>query len=306
MTMRSDQPLRAFRDPAVRVREGLKRLLVWVTLAGVGLAMMYPLLWMFGTSVKTIDPVLIEQYGHDATIFPNDHDVLGNLFPETWHWSNYIEVFNRVPFARYYLNSLLIALVVTASNLVTCSMAAYAFARLEFKGRDALFLCYLGTLMIPGTVTLIPTFIFFSRVGLIDTYWAMMLPTMFSAYGTFMLRQFFLTLPRALEEAAVIDGCGLFRIYRSIILPLSMPALVTLAIVTFLGNWGGLLIPLVMTNSERIKPLPLGLLSFMDEYTADWPLLMAASILSIIPVVAIFLFGQRYLIAGIRLGSVKG
>ncbi len=304
--IQSDRPISAINDPAVRLREGAKRTVVWLMLLGVGLIMMYPLLWMFGTSVKTVDPQLIEQFGHDVTIFPTDHNILGNLFPEKWHWRNYLTIFDRVPFARYYLNSILIAAVATISNLVTCSLAAYAFARLQFKGRDALFICYLGTLMIPSTVTLIPTFILFSRIGLVDTYWAMMLPSMFSAYGTFMLRQFFLTLPRELEEAAVIDGCGLFRIYRSIVLPLSTSALATLAIFIFLGNWGGLLTPLVMVSSEQIKPLPLGLLSFTDEYTADWPLMMAASILSILPVIVVFLFGQRFLIAGIRLGAVKG
>ncbi|MBI4028499.1 MAG: carbohydrate ABC transporter permease [Verrucomicrobia bacterium] len=277
-----------------------------VVLCVMGITMVYPLLWMVGTALKTSDPVAIRVEGDSASVFPADKNILRTLLPRKPHWENFRLVFERMPFGRYYLNSTLVALLVTFGQVFTSSLAAYAFARLQFRGRDALFFGYLATMMIPGSVTLIPNFILMSRLGAIDSYFALIAPPLFSAYGTFMLRQFFMGVPKELEEAAVIDGCNLFRIYMHIILPLSGPALATLAIFTFLGNWKNLLTPLVMINRDELRTLPLGMTRFMDMHTADWSLLMAASLLSIIPMVVVFLSGQRYFIAGIRLGGVKG
>ncbi len=304
--MKGERYIKDIKDPGLKAREVAKRTGLWVVLFIFGLTMIYPFLWMLGTAVKTTDPALIQQYGEASSIFPSDRNILTNVFPQTWHWRNFIEVFQAVPFARYFFNSVLVALVVTLGQLVTCSMAAYAFSRLHFRGRDALFFCYLATLMVPGTVTLIPTFILLSRIGAVDTYFALMAPPIFSAYGTFMLRQFFMGIPTELEEAAVIDGCGPVTVFYRIIIPLSTPALATLGIFAFLGNWQSLLTPLVLINRDELKTLPLGLLNFVDMYGANWPLLMAASLLSILPVVFIFLFGQRYFVGGIRLGGVKG
>lgn len=272
----------------------------------ISLTMLYPLLWMMGTSVKTDDPITIAREGQASNIFPSGENIVKDLFPKVWHWENFSRVFQKVDFARYFFNSIAVALAVTFGQIVTCSMAAYAFSRLRFPGRDRLFFLYLGTLMVPATVTLIPTFLLLSKLGLIDSYFALMIPPMFSAYGTFLLRQFFMGIPAELEEAARMDGCNSFRIYWNIILPLSLPALATLGIFAFLGNWQSFLYPLVMVNSDPLKTLPLGLLNFVNLNSADWSLLMAASLLTIVPVITIFLFGQRFFVSGVRLGGVKG
>lgn len=304
--MHSGRAISDIVDPAVRLRERLRRTLLWFVLVAVGITMLYPLIWMFGTSLKTTDPALIAAEGSRSSIFPDGRNLLENLFPAVSHWENYPQVFREVPFARYFLNSLFIAFTVTFGQIVTCSMAAYAFSRLSFRGREFWFFCYLGTMMVPATVTLIPTFILLSRLGLIDTYFALIVPSIFSAYGTFLLRQFFMGIPPDLEEAASIDGCGPFGIFFRVILPLSGPALATLGIFSFLANWQSLLGPLVKINSDALKPLPLGLLNFVDLNHANWPLLMAASLISILPVMMIFLFGQKFFVSGVRLGGVKG
>jgi len=278
----------------------------FLILLGISLTMLYPLLWMMGTAVKTDDPALIAQEGAASGIFPGEGNLLENLFPEVWHWENFPEVFRRVSFARYFFNSALVAACVTVGQLVTCSLAAYAFSRMHFPGRDRIFFLYLGTLMVPVTVTLIPMFLLLSKMGLVDSYFALIVPPLFSAYGTFLLRQFFMGIPVELEEAARIDGCNSWGIYWNVILPLSKPALATLAIFVFLGNWQSFLTPLVLINRDSLKTLPLGLLNFVDLNAADWSLLMAASLLSILPVIMVFLFGQRYFVSGVRLGGVKG
>jgi multiple sugar transport system permease protein len=235
------------------------------------------------------------------------------------------------------LNSVLVAVVVTLGQVTTSACAAYAFARLKFPGRDKLFLGYLATMMIPGAVTMIPNFILMRKitewltvaapfvnwdaarvvslfghtyeagrlVGL-DSYFALIVPAMFSAYGTFMLRQFFMSIPRDLEEAATIDGCGLFRIFTTIIVPLSKPALATLTIFTFMGNWQSFYWPLIMLTQDSMKTLPLGLLSFMGLYSTQWTLLMAGSMMMILPMIIVFILGQKWFISGIQLGALKG
>ncbi len=304
--MPRERYLYEIKSPQVRTREVGKRTLLWLALLACGVTTLYPLLWMVGTSLKTTDPTLLLAEGGRSSIFPADGNILENLFPKVWHWENYLAVFREVPYARYFFNSMLVAGTVTIGQLATCSMAAYAFSRFQFKGRERLFFGYLATLMVPVTVTLIPTFILLSFLGLIDTYFALIVPGIFSAYGTFMLRQFFLGIPKDLEEAAAIDGCGPFRIFWTVILPLSGPALATLGIFCFLGNWQNLLGPLVKINRDELKPLPLGLLNFVDLNSANWPLLMAASLISILPLVFIFLLGQRFFVSGVRMGGVKG
>lgn len=304
--MARERHLRDFRDPRLRARAAAKRTALWIVLLLCGVTMIYPLLWMLGTSVKTTDPAQLLVEGSRSSIFPAGGNLLENLFPAVWHWENYLLVFSEIPLLRYFMNSVFVALAVTAGQLVTCSMAAYAFSRFQFRWRDQLFFCYLATLMVPTTVTLIPNFILLSRFGLIDTYFALIVPGIFSAYGTFMLRQFFMGISTELEEAASIDGCGPFRIFWNVILPLSGPALATLGIFCFLGNWQNLLGPLVLIHSDHLKTLPLGLLNFVDLYSANWPLLMAASLISILPLIAVYLIGQKFFVSGVRLGGVKG
>jgi len=212
----------------------------------------------------------------------------------------------RSAFTAFYLNSVLVAVCVTVGQVLTSSLAAYAFARLHFPGRDKLFLGYLGTLMVPYVVTMIPVFILLRLMHLVDTYAALILPAMFSAYGTFMLRQFFLTIPRELEDAARIDGCGKWGIYANIILPLSKPALATLTTFVFLSNWNSFMWPLIVISSPEKKTLPIGLYAFMGQYGTEWTLLMAASLMVLLPVMVVFLLGQRYFVKGIVLSGLKG
>ena len=274
--------------------------------------------------------VKVDEPGQRAIV-----DIAGPV--ETSHkldprWENYGRAWNAYPFlsfGRAYLNSLIVALLVTLGQVVTCALAAYAFARLTFPGRDVLFFGYLATMMVHGAVTIIPTFVllkslpglldglfgthFFSQefvlggsvVGL-DSYFALIMPRCFSAYGTFMLRQYFLGIPKELEEAARLDGCGSLGILRHVVLPLSTPALATLGIFTFMWAWGDFFWPLIVTRSDAIKTLPLLLQTFQGQYGANWNLLMAASIMGLLPMVVVFLLGQRQFIEGIKLGAVKG
>lgn len=209
-------------------------------------------------------------------------------------------------FLAFYLNSILVAGLTTVGQVFTSSLAAFAFARLRFRGRDALFLSYLGTLMVPFVVTMIPVFALFNVIRLYDTYAALILPAMFSAYGTFMLRQFFVTIPHELEDAARIDGCSHWGVYRHVVLPLSKPALATLTTFTFLYSWNNFMWPLIMIDSDQRKPLMLGLHTFMGRYSTDWTLLMAASVMVMVPVLVVFVFGQRYFVKGIQMTGLKG
>jgi multiple sugar transport system permease protein len=211
----------------------------------------------------------------------------------------------RDAFLAFYLNSLFVTTVVTLGAVFTSSLTAFAFARLRFPGRDRIFLAYLGTMMVPAVVTMIPVFVLMKLMHLHDTYLALILPPMFTAYGTFLLRQFFLSIPAELEDAARIDGCGLWGIYRHVILPLSKPALATLVTFEFLSTWNSFMWPLIVIDSMEKKPLMVGLYAFMGQYNTEWTLLMAASLMVMAPVVIVFLLGQRYFVKGIVLSGMK-
>lgn len=279
----------------VRRKETINKTVTYFFLALGAFTMLLPFLWMITTSLKNLDAIYIQPKNW-AQMF----------MPTTFIWKNYVKAFEVVPFARFYFNSIFVALCVTAGQVFTSSLAAYAFARLQFPGRDKIFFAYLATMMIPGSVTMIPVFILMKFFNWIDTYKALIIPAIFSAYGTFMLRQFFMTLPRDLEDAAKIDGCGFFRIYWKIILPLSKPALATLTTFTFMGNWGSFMWPLVVTNSMEMRTLPIGLESFKTIYSTDWNLLMAGSIMAMLPIIITFIFNQRYFIEGVKLSGIKG
>lgn len=263
----------------------------YVVLAAFGLTMAIPFLWMLSTSLKT-----------EREVFAQDF----SFIPQTVQWGNYAQVTREVNFGRYYLNSIIVSVFTTAGQVLTSAMAAFAFARLQFPGRDKLFLCYLATLMVPGAVLLIPNFIVMAQLRLVDTYAGLIVPSMFTAYGTFLLRQFFLSIPRDLEDAARIDGCGYLRVFTTVVLPLSLPGLATLAIFTFLGSWQSFFWPLVITTSDDLKTLPVGLSYFNQFYGTKYTLLMAGSTMMLVPIVIVFLLGQRYFISGIRLGALKG
>lgn len=278
-------------DPYRRVSRIMTRTVIYLILVGGALTMVVPFIWMISTALKT---------NLEVFTFPP------TFIPEVPQWNNFTDIFEIVPYGRWFFNSIFITLVQTALYLFVASLAAFVFARLHFPGRDTIFMLYLVTLMIPGEVTLVPKFILMKELHLIDTYPAVILPGVFNAYGVFLLRQFFLTLPESLEEAAILDGASYFRIYRSIILPLSGPGLATLAIFAFMGAWNDFLWPLIVINTDIMKPLSVGLASFHGLYETNWPYLMAASTLALVPIVLVFVFAQKYFVEGIALTGVKG
>ncbi len=222
--------------------------------------------------------------------------------PEVLHWENFSEVFQAFPFARYALNSTFVAVTVTFFQTLTSAMAAYAFARLTFPGRNKLFLLYLGTMMVPGLVTLIPSYILMTDrfFGLIDTYWALILPaSLGGAFNTFLLRQFMLGLAPELEDAARIDGASPLGIFFRIVLPLSRPALAVVAVFTFMGTWNDFIWPLLMIHTPDKQTLTLGLASMQGRWATRWPELMAGTLMSVTPVILLLIFFQRYFEEGI-------
>ena len=274
------------------ILRGMRRALLYLLLLVIGLAMMLPLAWMVSTSFKEPQSVF--------TLVPQ-------WIPTPLVWSNYVNLWTipGVPFARFFLNSVIVAVCVTAGHVFASACAAYAFARLEFRGRDTLFFAYIATMMIPGSVTIIPVFIIMKLFGWVDTYRALIIPGIFNAFGTFLLRQFFLTIPKDVEDAAKIDGASTFRIFWRIILPISKPALAALTIATFMGNWQSFMWPLLVVDSVEKKTLPIGLAYFQDQYATNWPLLMAGSLIAMLPIVLLFVTNQRFFIRGIRLTGVQ-
>jgi multiple sugar transport system permease protein len=251
-----------------------------------------PFIWMLSSSVK------------DAA------DVIS--YPPVWIpnpivWDNYPQSWTSLPMLQAYINSFKISGLDTIGGLFTCSLAAYAFARLRFPGRNILFIAMLSALMIPQEVNLIPQYIIFKQIGWIDTHWPLIVPPILqNPYGIFLLRQFFLSIPRELEEGARIDGANPWTIYSKIVLPLSVPAMVTLGIFIFLFNWNQFLAPLIYLNSTDNFTVPMMLNLFVADYGAQWGVMMAACSLAMIPMIVVYAIGQRYFIEGIALSGLKG
>jgi multiple sugar transport system permease protein len=266
-------------------------LIAYTVLTALAIVTLIPIIWMVLTAFKSAPEV--------AASPPT-------WFPREWHPENFQAAWAFAPFGRYLLNTAVMAGTIMVLEVLTSALAAYAFARLRFKGRDLLFLLYLGTLMIPRQVTLIPSFILMRELHWIDTYQGLIIPQAFSAFGTFLLRQFFLTIPHELEEAARIDGASRFGCFARIILPLSGPALATLAVFIFLFQWNNLLWPLVISNTDATRPIAVGLRKFLGEHGTDWNLLMAAATLATLPVVALYLIAQRWFVRGIALSGLGG
>ena len=253
--------------------------------------MLLPFLWMVSTSLKL-----------PREIF---------TFPPTWipsefAWSNYTKALTAMPFGRFYLNSLAVATTVTLLTILTSALAAFAFARLRFRGRDTLFLIYLATLMIPFTVLLIPNFVLIRQFNWYDSYQALILPPAFSAFATFLLRQYFRGIPQELDDAARMDGASSFRIWWQIIMPNSAPVIAALAIFVFLGNWNEFLWPLVVTNSPEMRTIPVGLSAFQGQFNVRWELLMAAAVVAMLPIIVVYLFAQQWFIKGITITGMGG
>ncbi len=265
-------------------------LLHLVLLAGAVWAL-FPFVWMVLTSLKGYTEAAAAQ----------------NLLPTRWLFSNYIEAWNQVGiFPRYFVNTFFIAGATVLGVLVTSSLAAYAFARMEFPGRDALFFVMVATMIVPFEVTLVPNFILMREFNWMDTYAALIIPWSASAFSVFLLRQFFKSIPQDLYDAAVLDGAGHLRFLTDIVLPLSKPALITSALFTFLGSWNSLMWPLLVTSSPDLRPIQVGIVSFITEAGTQVQLLLAAVTISIIPIIVLYLFLQRWFIEGLATAGIRG
>lgn len=265
--------------------------LTYALLTGGALLMLLPFWWMLVTSVRLPEEVYS---------FPPD------FWPARWHFENYLEVLKAAPFFRFLLNTLIVAAVVTAGNLLFSAMAGYAFARLEFRGRDLVFWLFLASMMIPGQVTMIPVFVLMARLGWIDSYYGLTVPGLVGAYGIFLTRQYFLNLPADLENAARLEGASEWQVFLHVALPLAKPVLLVLGVFTFMGAWTDFLWPLLMTNSMSMRTLEVGLSVFKTQYTVNWPLQMAASLLIQLPIIVLFVATQKYFTRGIVLTGMKG
>jgi multiple sugar transport system permease protein len=258
----------------------------------VAILFLGPLVYAVSTSLKPADEVFTA----------NPH-----LFGSQLRWQNYADAFTFAPFDRYFLNSLFVAIAGTLVVVVASSMSAYAFARLKFRGREQLFVLFLGTLMVPQEVLIVPMYWLMQSLGWVDSYWALILPWAFTAFGTFLLRQFFLTVPVELEEAARVDGCGPFRAFLRIMLPLARPAIAVLTVFTFISFWGSFLWPLVIINSVEDKgTVPLGLAQFVGQQGTQWNLMMAASVLAMVPTVLLVVLLQKHLVRGLLVTGLGG
>ena len=276
--------------------QGVRKLIKvagYALIVGAALLWISPFVWMISMAFKT------EQEA--ARIPPT-------WIPETITYENFISVFRTAsfPLDKALLNSIIVSVIVTLGVLIVASMAAFAYAKMEFWGRDVFFMIILASLMVPGPVFLIPQYLLMWRLNLLDTYRALILPELAAGFGVFLLRQVFVGLPTDLLDAARIDGCNWFRIYWSIALPLSKPALVTLGLFTFLGAWNSFTWPLVVLESPRMMTLPVALSYFQGEFYTSYSLLMAGVAIATIPVLILFTFGQRWIVEGITLSGLKG
>lgn len=264
--------------------------IVFVVLTVLAILMILPFIWQALASFKPLS------------------EIGGNsgMWPHKWLPENYKGVFDQISFGRYYLNSVTIAVWVTLLQVSTSAMAAFAFSRLHWPGRDKVFMMYLATMMIPGVVLMVPNFYLMLKFGMYNSYSGLIVPAAFSAFGTFMLRQFMMGLPSSLDEAAEIDGASEWQVFTEVILPLARPGLIVLAIFTFFGNYQSFFWPLILIKDDALRTLPIGLMNFDSAYSKSTNLLMAASLMSIAPLIVIFVTLQKYLVKGIQLGAVKG
>jgi ABC-type glycerol-3-phosphate transport system permease component len=268
---------------------------LYLLLIGLSAAFLIPLLWMLSMSLHDLPGIFAQPF---------------QWIPERFHWENYLDVVSVMPFGRYLANTALITAIVICATLFSCSITAFGFSRLRFRGRDKLFAVCLATMMLPGQVTMIPLYRMFTHLGWVDTFLPLIVPAFFgSPFYIFLLRQFFLTIPREYDEAALLDGAGRFRIYWSIILPLARPALVTVALFTFVGTWNDFFTPLIYLNSPDKATLTLGLNMLKSQIigtgVTQWHLLMAGALLIMLPNIIVFFLAQRHFIKGISAGGLR-
>jgi multiple sugar transport system permease protein len=274
------------------------RLAMYFTCIFLAVVFSVPTYWALTSSFKTVAEI---------------QQIPPIWIPETWHWRNYLRVWELVPFGRFFLNTLYVSLAAGTGQVITASIVGYGFARFRFRGREFLFLCILGTIMFPTELTIIPTFIVFRHIGWIDTFWPLIVPYWFGggAFFIFLFRQFFRTIPEELLEAARLDGAGYFRVYWQIIVPLTKPAFASAAIISFLTHWNDFFNPLIFLSSPSKFTLALGIAAFNTGGVGLTPeprdhLLMAATVMMTLPVVLIFFFAQKYFIQGIATSGLKG
>ena len=267
------------------------KILLYAVLIGVAIFTLIPFVWMISSSLKL---------DREVFVYPI------RWIPETFHWENFRLIWEKVPLLTYFKNTAFIAIVVTFLQTLTSSFAAYAFAKLQFKGRDVLFLAYIATIAVPWQAYMLPQFIMMRSMGLYDTLWAMVVLQAFSAFGVFLMRQFYQGVPTELCEAARIDGLSEYGIWARIMLPLSKAAIATLVIFTFVGTWNDYMGPMIYLTRDFNKTIQVGLRRFIQENSSDYHLIMAASLVSLLPVSVVFLCLQKYFIEGIATSGLKG
>ena len=278
--------MRSRRTPLARTLAGPGRALL---LALACVIMAAPFVWMAATSLM----------GQLEVFSP------GRILPTAPLWSNYPEALTAQPFARYFLNSLVFSVAVVAGQVGTATAAGYAFARIDFPGRDRIFMLFLATMMVPVVIVLIPRFLMIDALGWIDSYQGLISTELVSVWGIFLMRQYFRTVPRELEDAARVDGAGPFRVFWSVALPLAKPAVATLALFAFIDAWKNLLWPLLVTRSMEMRVVEVGIAAFHSTYEINWPYQMAAGVVAVLPIALLFLFTQRYFVRGIQLEGIR-
>lgn len=287
-TVRSVLPGRGEKEPRGRLKGA--NLFVWLVLVVGALVVAFPLYWMFATAVRP-----------KKEIFSGGFD----LVPSTFVWSNFSDAWNKLPWDQFYINSIAIAAIAVPVTVFINLLAGYTFAKYKFPGRDILFLLMISTLMIPIQVIMVPEFLIVAKLGWVNTWWGVLVPRAAEAFGLFMVRQFMVSIPDELIEAARLDGAGEFTIFRRVVLPLSWPVIAVLSIFTFMWRWNDFAWPLVVLQEQSAYTVPLGLSLMQGQYFTDWTGLMSMSLLSIIPMMLVFIFFQRYFIQGIASTGLK-
>ena len=275
----------------MRGKARLNHLIVHLILLAGTIIVVFPFLWMILTSFKT--------NGEALQIPPT-------IIPTAWVTDAYSEIVTAIPFATVYMNTIISAVVTTAVQVAFCAMAAYAFARIEFPFKNIIFLIILSVLMVPGQIFLIPQYLIVQKLGLLDTLPALMLPNLFSAFGTFLLRQFFMSLPKELEEAAVLDGCSRFQIFGKIMLPLVKPGIVALVIFTARFAWNDFMWPLIVNTDSQKMTLAPALSLLKGQYLTNYPVQMAGAVMAVLPLVIVFIIFQKQFIEGVAQSGIKG
>ncbi|MGN8026880.1 carbohydrate ABC transporter permease [Microbacterium sp. 22242] len=274
-----------------RIRTRIGRVAMYALLVVLLTVVLLPFLWMLSSSFK-----------HDNEVLT----VPVQWLPKTFVWSNYSEIWTQIPMGGYLANSAFLAVVITILQVLTGSFAAYGFSKVRFPGRDALFLAYIATIAVPWQAYMIPQYVMMQKAGLTNTFTALILLQAFGAFGVFLMRQYYMTIPDELNEAARIDGLSDYGIWARIILPLSKPALASLALLTFVNTWNDYMGPFIYLSSNELWTVQIGLKSFIGQYSAQYALIMTGSVISIVPILVIFLAGQRYFISGIATSGMKG